>query len=81
MMSQTPIRLLELETKLAEDQGGTYRDSVCESLNTELAALKQHIRAGLPPDQFEQAKALEAALESAASAVQKLWKIEQNSGA
>lgn len=72
----TPTRILDIEEKLAGDADGSYRNSLCDSLRSELSAVKRHIDAGLPPDEYQEASQYLAALESAISVVERAWQAE-----
>ena len=75
-MSEQPIRILDLETKLSADHDGSIRNSLTSELGDELRAVKQQINAGLPPEEFQQATLYAAALEKAAAVVEKVWNLE-----
>ena len=75
-MADEKIRMVEMEERLAADQDGSYRDSVCAAIDGELADLKRQIDAGVPPDEFEQAAKLRSALERANAVVKLVWKLE-----
>ncbi len=72
----SPLRILELESKLAKDDDGSFRDNLCESLNDELRGVKRHIDSGLPPEEFEQASQYAQALETAVEVVERVWRAE-----
>ncbi len=69
-----------MEQRLAEDQDGAYRDSLCRAFRGELAKVKRQLDSGLPPDEFQQASRLTAALETAISVVERIWRVEHNGG-
>ena len=75
-MSDGPIRIFDLETKLAEDESGSFRKSLVDDLADELREVKQKINAGLPPEEFQQAEQYANALEKASAVVDKVWNIE-----
>ena len=75
-MSEQPIRIFEMETKLAQDDDGSFRNALTGALGDEMREVKQHINAGLPPDEFQQATQYAEALERAAAVVEKVWNSE-----
>ena len=72
----SPTRILDLEHKLADDNDGTYRDSLCESLRSEQQGIKRHMDSGLPPEEFQQASDYANALEAAVNVVEHTWKVD-----
>lgn len=72
-MTDQQIRLVEMETRLAEDRSGAYRDELLGRFGAELQALKRQIDAGLSPADFEAAQKVTAALETAMAVVKKVW--------
>ena len=75
-MSDQPIRIFDMEAKLAADDDGSLRDSLTGGLADELREVKSQINAGLPPDEFQQASDYATALERAAAVVEKVWNAE-----
>lgn len=71
-----PIRLLDLEDRLAEDSSGAYRGQLIEALRLDLSEVKRRIDAGLSPQEFESADAYRGAIESAIEVVDKVWKLD-----
>lgn len=76
MSKQPKIRMVELEQRLADDTSGACRDQLCESLHSEAARLKRGMDAGLPPEEFEKARQVAAALNQAAAVVERYWRLE-----
>ena len=72
-MSDGPIRIFDLETKLAEDENGSFRKSLVDELADELHEVKQKINAGLPPNEFQRASTYATAIEKASAVVEKVW--------
>ena len=72
-MADDVFHMVDLEEKIASDASGELRDELCSDLVNEQAALKQRIDQGLPPDEYEKAQRLTAALESARKVVQSMW--------
>ena len=78
-MSDRPLRVFDIETKLAADDDGGFRKGLIEQLNEELHGVKRAINAGLPPEEFQQAEQYAMALERAAAVVRKVWDNEHKS--
>ena len=77
-MSEGPIRIFDLESKLAADDDGTLRRQITDELAAELQQVKQRMNAGLPPDEFQKVESYAAALEKASAVVEKVWKLEHS---
>lgn len=72
-MSDQQLRLVEMETRLADDRNGAYRDQLLTRLESELQSLQGQIKGGLSPADFEVAEKLTAALRTAVAVVKKVW--------
>ena len=71
------IRVLPMETALAEDASGEYRQSLQSALEEDLVEVKTAMNAGLSPDEFQTARRLADAIRRAQSVVDKVWRAEQ----
>lgn len=72
-MTDQQIRLVEMETRLAEDSTGAYRDELLGRFDEQLQALKRQTDAGMSPADFEAAQKVTASLETAVAVVKKVW--------
>jgi hypothetical protein len=75
-MHQSPFRVFELETRIAEDGDGRFLQEVRDSLQAELVEVKSRINSGLEPEQFLSASQYASAVETAADILTKVWKRE-----
>ena len=73
-MTSERVKMLDLEERLIADAGGTYRDSLVNSLAGDRAAVRRAMDAGLAPAEFDAAGKLLAGIDTATRAVQVLWK-------
>ena len=69
-MSDSPVMILEMEEALAEDADGSVRDELVSKLRDDGRVVKQAMDQGLPPEEFEQARKIQDALERAARVVE-----------
>lgn len=72
-MNDQPIRLVEMESRLAADAAGAYRDQLLQRFGAEQQSLKRQIDGGLSPAEFEVAQKLTTALDTAGAVVKKVW--------
>ncbi|MCG8650822.1 MAG: EscE/YscE/SsaE family type III secretion system needle protein co-chaperone [Pirellulales bacterium] len=79
-MNQTnqTIQILEMETKLAEDDSGAYRDQLFDELNAALVEVKRHIDQGLSPDEFQRFQYVVNAIETSITVIERTWQSSPN---
>lgn len=70
-MSRAP---LEIETALAADRDGRYKEALIEELLGQAAALRCQLQQGLPPGEYQRLDALRVAAETAAEVVETAWR-------
>ncbi len=66
--------VVEMESKLAADHSGAYRNQLVENLANERQSIRRQMDSGLPPAEYEQANKLLAGIDAATKVVETLWK-------
>jgi hypothetical protein len=70
MDNQASLNLLEMETKLEEDQDGSYCRQLCGELQSYADAIRRRSKTGLPPAEYVMAEKLLTALAAAQETIQ-----------
>lgn len=72
------IHILDMETKLSEDENGVYRDQLCDELRATQSKIKRSINEGLPRSEFQQAQCVFEAIEASIMVVENVWKTSRS---
>lgn len=70
-MEENHITMLEMEEKLARDEGGEYKASLLASLETLITDVKRDMDQGLAPEAFQRAEKIKACAEAAFGVVER----------
>jgi hypothetical protein len=70
-LEENHTTMLEMEEKLAMDEGGEYKASLLASLQELITDVKRHMDKGLAPDAFKRAEKIKACAEAAFGVVEK----------
>jgi type III secretion system YseE family protein len=73
-MSASPLRLLDLEDRLAGDAAGWERDAILTRLRAARTAAKRQLDTGVPPELYRQLSSLIQACDAALDIVPQLWR-------
>ena len=63
----------EIESRLKDDQDGSFRASVASGIDEQLGAIDAALRKGVPPAEGQELQKLKAGFESARDILERTW--------
>ena len=74
MNEPQPVTMVALEDSLAKDDSGELLKDIRGKLEAQLADIRRHMDAGLPPDEYAKAEDLRAGVQAALTVAELFWK-------
>ncbi len=65
--------IMEIETRLKEDDEGTFKSGVAAGIDEQIAAVNAALRKGVAPAEYEKLSALKSGLVSASLVLENTW--------
>ena len=65
--------VMEIETRLKEDQDGSLRSSLAAGIDEQIAGIDAALKKGVPPAEYERLSTLRSGLESAGLILDRTW--------